>query len=315
MTASSASGIPKSGFERILIGVESSPMSARLAKYVCGLVRPGVEVRIVSVAENPRALVPLGSLADAVFETIREELLRDASEAVKQAHEVFADANIDVDARVLELSRLGGYAGNALIDAAGEWHADLLVVGARQHHGMLRWFEGTVSEFVTSQTPCSILIVPASYVAAIHAYPRRILFALDGSEASFDALQSGLHLAGPGSSTRAVYIVDRAVRFLEKTFIDEGDKALAAAADFFANQINPVELGLVKTDPASDDIPHTIVREAQRWHADLVVVGTHGRRGFSRWFLGSVAGRTARITQTPLLMVRPHLNSYDACKN
>jgi nucleotide-binding universal stress UspA family protein len=268
-----------------------------------------VEVRIVSVAENSRALVPLGSLADAVFEAIREELLRDASEAVKLAKEVFADANIDVDARVLELSRLGGYAGNALIDAASAWHADLLVVGARQHHGMLRWVEGTVSEFVTSQTPCSILIVPASYVAAIHAYPRRILFALDGSEASFNALQSGLHLARPDSSTRAVYVVDRAVRFLEDTFIEEGNKVLAAVAGIFANQINPVELGLVKTDPPSDDIPHTIVREAQRWHADLVVVGTHGRRGLSRWFLGSVAGRTARITQTPLLMVRPRLNS------
>ncbi|RKR38615.1 universal stress protein [Paraburkholderia sp. BL17N1] len=309
MTASSAGSIPKSGFERILIGVDSSPMSARLAKYVCGLVRPGVEVRIVSVAENPRALVPLGSLADAVFETIREELLRDASEAVKQAQEVFADANIDVDARVLELSRLGGYAGNALIDAAGDWHADLLVVGARQHHGMLRWFEGTVSEFVTSQTPCSILIVPASYVAAIQTYPRRILFALDGSEASSDALQSGLRLARPDSSIRAVYVVDRAVRFLKDAFIDEGDKVLAAAAEVFANQINAVEFGLVETDPPGDDIPHTIVREAQRWHADLVVVGTHGRRGFSRWFLGSVAGRTARITQTPLLMVRPRLNS------
>lgn len=309
MTASSAGSIVKSGFERILISVDSSRMSARVAKYVCGLVRPGVEVRIVSVAENSRALVPLGSLADAVFETIREELLRDASEAVKLAKEVFADANIDVDARVLELSRLGGYAGNALIDAASEWHADLLVVGARQHHGMLRWVEGTVSEFVTSQTPCSILIVPASYVAAIHAYPRRILFALDGSEASFNALHSGLHLARPDSCTRAVYVVDRAVRFLEDTFVEEGNKVLAAVAGIFANQINPVELGLAKTDPPSDDIPHTIVREAQRWHADLVVVGTHGRRGLSRWFLGSVAGRTARITQTPLLMVRPRLNS------
>lgn len=80
---------------------------------------------------------------------------------------------------------------------------------------------------------------------------------------------------------------------------------LAAAAEGFANQINSVELGLVKTHPASDDVPHTIVRESQRWHVDLAVVGTQGRRGFSRWFPGSVAGRTAPITQTPLLMVRP----------
>jgi nucleotide-binding universal stress UspA family protein len=103
-------------------------MSTRLAKYVCGLVSSGTEVCTVSVAENPRALVPLGLLADAVFETIHEELLRDANEAVKQAQEVFADANIDVGARVVELSRPGGYAENALIDAASEWQADLLGV-------------------------------------------------------------------------------------------------------------------------------------------------------------------------------------------
>ncbi|MFM0514472.1 universal stress protein [Paraburkholderia sp. RL17-373-BIF-A] len=317
MTTSSANRAAASGIKRILIAVDSSSVAARAAAYIRYMAVPGVQVRIVSVAENPRVLVPLGSMTDTELQTARAELFRNANEAVAHVKEIFAPVNVDVDVGVLELSKQGGYTANALIDAATEWQADLLVVGARQHHGLLRWVEGTVSEFVTTQAPCSILIVPASYVAEIHESPRRILFALDGSGASLDALRFGLLFAAPESSLRAVYVIDRAVRLtdfvpihvLEDAFKEEGRSILAAAAGVFANLSNRVETGLVKTELTGDDVPHTIVREAQRWHADLVVVGTHGRRGLARWFLGSVAARTARITQNPLLLARPRPNS------
>jgi nucleotide-binding universal stress UspA family protein len=45
------------------------------------------------------------------------------------------------------------------------------------------------------------------------------------------------------------------------------------------------------------------VREANAWRADLLVMGTHGRRGAARWVLGSVARRVVGITCTPLLLV------------
>jgi nucleotide-binding universal stress UspA family protein len=60
---------------------------------------------------------------------------------------------------------------------------------------------------------------------------------------------------------------------------------------------------LIKTGRTSDDVAHTIVREASNWHAQLIVMGAHGRRGMSRWLLGSVAGRVAHLAQTPLLLV------------
>jgi len=37
---------------------------------------------------------------------------------------------------------------------------------------------------------------------------------------------------------------------------------------------------------------------------DLLVLGTHGRRGIARWLLGSVAARTARLVDTPVLLAR-----------
>jgi nucleotide-binding universal stress UspA family protein len=47
-----------------------------------------------------------------------------------------------------------------------------------------------------------------------------------------------------------------------------------------------------------------IVEEAQRWGADLIVVGTHGRRGLEGIWLGSVAEGVARTAPVSVLLVR-----------
>ena len=47
-----------------------------------------------------------------------------------------------------------------------------------------------------------------------------------------------------------------------------------------------------------------IVRAARSAHADLVVIGTHGRSGLSKFFLGSVAERVIRTAKCPVLTVR-----------
>ncbi|MGC2519615.1 MAG: universal stress protein [Burkholderiales bacterium] len=47
-----------------------------------------------------------------------------------------------------------------------------------------------------------------------------------------------------------------------------------------------------------------IVKEAKKWHADLVVMGTHGRRGIARLAMGSDAEAVARASSVPVLLVR-----------
>jgi len=47
-----------------------------------------------------------------------------------------------------------------------------------------------------------------------------------------------------------------------------------------------------------------IVEAAKKWPANLVVLGTHGRRGFVHLFLGSVAEDVVRIATTPVLLIR-----------
>ena len=49
-----------------------------------------------------------------------------------------------------------------------------------------------------------------------------------------------------------------------------------------------------------------IADAATQWSADLIVVGTHGRRGFERLLVGSVAENLVRIATCSLLLVREH---------
>ena len=61
----------------------------------------------------------------------------------------------------------------------------------------------------------------------------------------------------------------------------------------------PFEIVVVEGSPAE-----TILRVADQIQADLIVIGTHGRRGLSRLMLGSVADRVLRTTLRPVVAVR-----------
>jgi nucleotide-binding universal stress UspA family protein len=296
---------------KILIAVDSSTASRQALAYARNFLPYGAEVRLVSVAENAHSLFPTGRYVGEALDLVRDELLRDATEALEQARNWMAQCDVRIEMEVIDLSKHGSDVVSALVDAADSWGADLLVTGARQHHGPQRWVEGTVSEPLTSRLRCPMIVVPESYSTTDGHLPERILFAVDGSPQSMSALEYGIRFATPDTYLRAVYVIDRAVRLsdffpidaLEDAFVDEGKRALAAAEPVLAGVSARTATALVRTDQSSDDVAHTIVREASDWDAHLVVMGTHGRRGIARWILGSVAGRVAHITQKPLLLI------------
>ena len=62
------------------------------------------------------------------------------------------------------------------------------------------------------------------------------------------------------------------------------------------------EIKLVESE--QKHVSDMLIDAAADWHADLLIVGTHGRRGIERFFVGSVAERLVRKAQTSLLLVR-----------
>ena len=297
--------------QRVLIAVDGSTASAHALAYAKALSPSNAAVHIVSVAENPRTLFPLGSKTMAFLESARVELLRDASDALSRAKAALDRDDLVIDTEVVDLAAHGGDVVNALADSAQTWQAELMIVGARQHHGLLGWVEGTVSGPLGKLIGCPLLIVPEGFASVAEHLPRRMLFAVDGSAIALDALRTGLAFSRVDTEFRAIYVVDRPPMLgdfvlggaLEEALIGEGNHVLQGATAIIEGTARHAQSQLVHADRTGADVSHLIVRDALEWNADMIVMGTHGRRGVTGWLVGSVAGRVARITKTPVLLV------------
>jgi len=144
---------------------------------------------------------------------------------------------------------------------------------------------------------------------------KKILVAVDGSETSKLALAEAVRLGRASHSTvRAVYIVDSpAMLFdvgyydpseLRKSFIEAGTALLADTAAALTQAGLTHETALVETEGVGEDVAAALQRDAAQWGADVVVIGTHGRRGLAHAMLGSVAEKFIRRATTPVLLVR-----------
>lgn len=144
----------------------------------------------------------------------------------------------------------------------------------------------------------------------------RILVPIDGSQTALKALAHALRLARQnGASIRLVHVVDELS--YRHGFEYSGDVAGAAAGaaqrlldETVASQEHegvPMDTQLV--DKAGERLGDAIAACAAEFGADLVVAGTHGRRGLGRVLLGSGAEQIVRSAQVPVLVVPGHANS------
>ena len=87
-----------------------------------------------------------------------------------------------------------------------------------------------------------------------------------------------------------------------KAVSDAGKALLEKHRRQLTEQGITVETKLVET--YGGRIGSLISEEAQKWNADLLVVGTHGRKGIAHLLMGSVAEGVARAASIPVLLVR-----------
>ncbi|WP_206952200.1 universal stress protein [Trinickia acidisoli] len=143
---------------------------------------------------------------------------------------------------------------------------------------------------------------------------KRILAPIDGSETSTRAFESALRIAREfGAQLVPLYVVDVSIAgadapgydptIVRDALLEEGSRVNAEARAKMAREHVAGTPRIVETSPLGDDISHSILRVANEWSADLVVMGTHGRRGFRRLILGSVAERFLRISLCPVLLI------------
>jgi nucleotide-binding universal stress UspA family protein len=146
---------------------------------------------------------------------------------------------------------------------------------------------------------------------------QNLLIPVDGSPTSNLGLFEGIKLARlTGGRIRLLHVVDQLSFAMGMDAYsttrtgdwlgmvrEEGATVLQAARNFAAAEGAEVET--VLADTFNSPVHEVVAAEARKWPTDLIVLGTHGRRGAKRLFLGSDAELIVRYAPVPVLLVRP----------
>ncbi len=142
----------------------------------------------------------------------------------------------------------------------------------------------------------------------------RILVPVDGSDTAARGMEEALSLARELKSTLVlVHVIDPVPLPMEamspgtwqemsESLRQRGQAVLDAARDSASNRGVPVQVQLVEEH--AQRVGDTLVAQVQAQRCDLVVMGTHGRRGLRHLMLGSDAEHVLRRCGVPVLLVR-----------
>ena len=143
---------------------------------------------------------------------------------------------------------------------------------------------------------------------------KRILVPVDGSETSLLGLQHAIRLAkDQKAKLRLLHVVHDYLiaegrhsmvtsSYLLKELRERGQTILKEAASMALKKHVEAETQVVET--LMGPIGASIVKCAEKWPADLIVLGTHGRRGIRRLVMGSDAEYVVRTAPVPVLLFR-----------
>lgn len=289
--------------KRLVVGSSLEEGSDEVVRTALALARAaGAEVDLV------HALGPLPHfLGEEPVDpaTLREEALARHREALGRQAEEAGAAAVRVRREVLE-----GPPARVLVQAARDGDADLIVVGAKVPGKAFRERLGSTADRVVRTAPCPVLVVRPS----LRVPPAKVVTAVDLSPLSTEAFHAGLALlaqvAGGAPVRVDVLHVHTFMKFVaerqaeSKLTEEEAERRSAAELAAFVEREQagtPLELRAV---PRSGDPRNEILRALGRG-VDLAVLGTHGRSGFDRFLVGSVAATVVRQARCSVLVVPP----------
>jgi len=198
----------------------------------------------------------------------------------------------------------GGDPRTVILDRAGTVDVDFVVVGSHGVSGITKFLMGNVASAVLRYAPCSVEIVRPKAPGKTGPRAMRILLATDGSDWSDQAARSIAERPWPaGTEVRVLNVVELILpttrALFEPPFVDaalmeslreEAMKKSQAAVDSAEETLSAAGLEVSESISVLLTGPKTLIlEEAQAWGADLIVLGSHGRRGVDRFLLGSVS--------------------------
>jgi len=299
-------------FEKILVPLDGSPLAQGILPYVTLLAR-GFRSRVTlfHAAETPldRQAPEQKSYVNETMERIRplaENYLEGVAPELRRE-------GLEVDTKVVE-----GKATEQIVEFAEQQNVDLIAMSTHGRSGLTRWVAGSVVDRLLRASRRPLLLVrPREETAGgqATAHLSKIVVPLDGSRPAewalpfAEALGQVLNLE---ITLIQVIGVETTVEFSPMAPVtwavpaDLLQKLDVVASGYLAGLAKELERkGLsVQWEVLRGPPAPRIVEFARQTPGCLVAMTSHGRSGFRRWFLGSVADEVVRHTGEPVLIIR-----------
>ena len=288
--------------KRIVVGLSGRPTDEGAMRWALGYAAPRrFEVDLVHVVDETWGDIPAGfrGTARAQAET---ELARELAEAVR------LEPNLDIHSTVLVGSPTAALAKRA----AG---AELLVVGSHALGRFRDYVFSTRAAQIAARAPGSVVVVPDR----AESPGRGVVVGVDGSDTSLAAVRFAAEEADRHDEPlTAVYCWSAPTPWTAETALidwpmepDDSDRlVLAEAVAGLATQYSDLDLDL----RLELGIPsETLARVAAG--ARLLVVGSHGRHGLQRFWLGSVSQVIVLTMPCPVAVIRPALSGSESSRS
>lgn len=311
-------------FHKILVPVDGSDASERALLQAARLAAEDkARVRLLHIVDSVYYTSDFDR-PEIYFDQLLPAMMRSGTSLLKTAGEVMARHDVACETRLVESS--GVRVADAVLEDAGRWGADLIVMGTHGRRGFDRLMMGSDAESVVRRCALPVLLVKAPPPSVASKAPvkkdggrslyQRILLAVDGSDTSRRALGYAIELAkSRHASLQAIYVVEYPSTLYSSIYFETEPFHEAMMADghyvlgkaqFSMDQAGiEGETQLIDPGMLSGGVAEEIDKAAQEIDADVVIMGTHGRRGFRRLMMGSVAESFARQSHSPVILV-PH---------
>lgn len=224
-------------------------------------------------------------------------------------HEAAADA---VGFEVVHASLAAPSVPRGIIDYAERVDADLVVMATHGRRGVDHALIGSIAEAVVRRAACPVLTVRPT-AEHTETSPQRILVPIDLSVHARSALAHAREIAeDSGAEVHLLHVV--------QSFPDYGTAEIPPVTETLSEtERREVEAALreIAGEVLGDDLPVTlhvdealgnpallVLDLAERLNADLIVLGSHGRSGIRRFWLGSVTEKVVQLAPCPVFTVK-----------
>ncbi len=292
---------------QVLFATDFSDDAARAQEYAMYLATAwDATLQVLHVIEAPAWFN-----ANAATLAVMEQARLDAAQRLEHVLDHMVRSGISATVR-----QVMGKPHEHICSAARESGADLVVLGTQGRTNLLYGLLGSTAERVVKDGPCPVLAVPGvrptagKPITAGSSIPvQRILVPVDFSSPALDAVEYAVQLAnGLGSKITLLHVLEPISYDLEcglgmieqeRSKRDHWSRQLTELTDLVTSFGLPAEFEVAGGLPSEG-----ILAGALRYQSDLIVMGTHGRRGKSEWRFGSVAEAVLRRATCPVLTVK-----------